>query len=189
VFADIMMGLMAAALGYATWASIRQSPPNYFVTAILGFFTILCFMGLLTQKRRTFTFDKSNRTMTWTSSGLRENASGSVEFSDITISLDGSMIKGTTYYRLLIDTPTATLPLTNSYSLPLKRAEEQSAHLRELIGRPEKSVVEDSIAALSQQHDVIVAATMRSGERTISTVQAFDDPTQQKKTTEDPSQP
>jgi hypothetical protein len=134
VFADILMGLMTVALGIATWASIHQTSPSYIAAAILGFFTILCALGLLTQKRRTFTFDKSSRTVTWTSRGLRENASGSVGFSDISISLDSMMDKNMRLYRLMIETPKVTLPLTNSYNLSLKQAEAQAAHFRELLG-------------------------------------------------------
>ncbi|HEY7994149.1 MAG: hypothetical protein ACHQY2_00940 [Candidatus Eremiobacterales bacterium] len=134
VFADIMLSVMSVALGIATWASIHQASPSYIAAVILGFFTIACVLGLLTQKRRTFTFDKSSKTMSWTSRGLRENASGSVGFRDISISLDSMMDKNARLYRLMIETSKRTWPFTNSYSLPLKQAEAQAAHLRELLG-------------------------------------------------------
>jgi hypothetical protein len=72
--------------------------------------------------------------MSWTSRGLRENASGSVGFRDISISLDSMMDKNARLYRLMIETSKRTWPFTNSYSLPLKQAEAQAAHLRELLG-------------------------------------------------------
>ena len=134
LFADILMSLMTIALGIATWRSLYEAPPSYLVTAILGFFTLLCAFGVLTQKRRTFTFDASSKTMSWTSRGLRENASGSVGFSDISVTLDSMRDKNMTIYRLMIDTPQGTWPLTNSYDLPLERAEAQAAHFRELLG-------------------------------------------------------
>ena len=134
VFAEILMSLMMVVLGISTWASFRQASPSYIAGAILGFFTLLCAFGVLTQKRRTFTFDKPSKTMSWTSRGLRENASGSVGFGDISITLDSMMDKNMTLYRLMIDTPKGTWPLTNSYNLPLKQAEAQAAHFRELLG-------------------------------------------------------
>ncbi|HET9343307.1 MAG TPA: hypothetical protein VFO25_10380 [Candidatus Eremiobacteraceae bacterium] len=134
VFAEILMILMTVVLGIATWGSIHQTSPSYLAAGIFGFFTILCAIGVLTQKRRTFTFDKASQTMSWTSRGLRENASGSVGFSDVSIGLDSMMDKNMTFYRLMIATPKGTWPLTNSYDLPLKQAEAQAAHLRELVG-------------------------------------------------------
>jgi len=134
VFADIFMSLMTVLLGIATWGSIHQASPSYVAAAIFGFFTILCAFGVLTQKRRTFTFDKASKTMSWTSRGLRENTSGSVGFGDVNISLDLLMDKNMTFYRLMINTPKGTWPLTNSYNLPLKQAEAQAAHFRDLLG-------------------------------------------------------
>ena len=138
VFVDIAMSLFAIMLGFGTYASIRQPSPNLFVVAIFGFFTVVCVVGVLSQKRRTFVFDKSSQTLTWTSRGLRENASGTAPFYDVTVSLDASTLnEGHESYRLMIATSEGTMPLTNSYDLRLEDAQKRVAHLREVLGKSE----------------------------------------------------
>jgi hypothetical protein len=133
VVADFFMILMGVALGFATWRSITLASPQYIAAALLGFFSLLCFIGVLMQKRRTFTFDATSQTMSWTSRGLRENRSGTVAFKDISIWLDSMQDKQTVLYRVMIQTPDDTWPLTNAYNYPHKQAEAKLSEMRALL--------------------------------------------------------
>ena len=133
ILADICMTLMGVALGIATWRSVSLASPQYLAAALLGFFSLLCFFGVLIQKRRTFTFDTTSQTLSWTTRGLRENRSGNVAFKDISIWLDSMRDDQTVLYRIMIQTPEDTLPLTNAYNWPLKQAEEKLSELRALL--------------------------------------------------------
>ena len=157
VFADILMSLMGVGLALATWSCFTQASPQYAAGAICGFFAVLCFVGVLTQKRRTFTFDKTTQTLSWTSRGLRENQSSSAAFNDISIFLDSMQDKQTVLYRVMIQTPQQTLPLTNAYDLPLKQAEAKLSEIRTLLGRSTETPTDDSAA--QQQRNLIATAT------------------------------
>jgi hypothetical protein len=133
VVADFFMTLMGVALGIATWRSFTLASPQYIAAAVLGVFSLLCFFGVLMQKRRTFTFDTTSQTMSWTSRGLRENRSGTVAFKDISIWLDSMQDKQTVLYRVMIQTPDDTWPLTNAYNYPHTQAEAKLSEMRALL--------------------------------------------------------
>lgn len=165
VFADIAMSLFAVVLAIATWSSFQQASPQYVAGGIMGFFTVVLVFGVLTQKRRAFTFDKTTQTMSWTSRGLRENASGSVAFKDISITLDSMQDERATLYRVMIETPEGTWPLTNAYTSGLKRIEATANEIRTLLGQSSDSLIDDSVAQLEQQKNMISAATL-AGQQT-----------------------
>jgi hypothetical protein len=142
VFADICMSLFAAALGIATWSSFHQASPQYVAGGIFGFFTLLLIFGVFSQKRRTFTFDKTSGLMTWSSKGLGENKSGSVAFKDISIYLDSMRNNQVTMYRVMIATPQGTWPLTNAYRSGLQFAQSRMIEIRTLLGQPLDSPTE-----------------------------------------------
>jgi hypothetical protein len=163
VVADIFMSLMGVALGFATWASLTQASPQYLAAGIMGFFALLCVFGVLSQKRRTFTFDQTTQTMSWTSRGLRENTSGTVAFKDISTFLDSMQDKQTVLYRIMIQMPQQTLPLSNAYNWPLKQAEAKMLEIRTLLGQPTDTPIDDSAA--QQQRNLISIATT-AGQQT-----------------------
>lgn len=163
VVADVFMSLMGVALSIATWSAITQATPQYLAAGIMGFFALLCFFGVLTQKRRTFTFDKTTQTMTWTSRGLRENQSGTVPFKDISTFLDSMQDKQTVLYRIMIQMPQQTLPLSNAYNWPLKQAEARLLEIRTLLGQPTDTHVDDSAA---QQQRNLISTTTTAAQQT-----------------------
>ncbi len=144
VLADIFMSLMGIALGIATWRSVVQPTPQYIAAALLGFFSLLCFFGVSSQRRRTFTFDTTAQTMSWTSRGLGENRSGTVPFKDISTWLDSMSNDKAVMYRVMIETPQDTWPLTNAYSAGLKQAEAVLSEIRALLGKPSDTLADVS---------------------------------------------
>ena len=160
VLADIFMTLFAAALGIATWGSITQASPQYVAAAVFGFFTLLLVFGVLSQRRRTFTFDKTSQMLSWTSKGLGENRSGTVAFKDISISLDSMRNNQAVMYRVMIETPQGTWPLTNAYSSGLQRAQARATEIRAILGQPTDTPADDRVAKLDQRGNPIAAATI-----------------------------
>ena len=173
VIADIAMSLFAVVLAIATWSCFTQASPQYVAGGIMAFFTVVLVFGVFTQKRRTFTFDKTTQTMSWTSRGLRENASGSVAFKDISITLDSMQDERATLYRVMIETPEGTWPLTNAYTSGLKRIEATANDIRTLLGQPTEPLIDDSVAQLKQQKNMISAATLAGQQTGESAPEAF----------------
>lgn len=135
VLADILMSVMAVVLGIATWSCFTQASPQYVAGAVMGLFCLLCAFGVVSQKRRTFTFDKASQTMSWSSKALGENTSGAVAFKDVSIYLDSMRSNRTDSYRVMIETPQGTWPLTAAYRGGLQRAEARAAEIRTMLGQ------------------------------------------------------
>jgi hypothetical protein len=173
VFADVFMILFAAALGIATWSCFTQASPQYVAGGIFGFFTLLLVYGLVSQKRRTFTFDKASQMMSWTSRGLRENKSGAVAFKDISTYLDSMTNNRAVMYRVMIETPEGTWPLTNAYSSGIQFAEKRMSEIRAIIGQPLTSPTDDSVPQIKQGKNVISAATIAGQETGESAPEVF----------------
>jgi hypothetical protein len=150
VLADVVLSIVTIGLGVLTWACFTQASPQYVAGGIFGLLALLCAFGVLSAKRRTFTFDNAAQTMTWTSRGLGENRSGTVAFKDISISLDSTWNRGTEAYRVMIETPQGTWPLTTAYRGGLQRAQARAGELRSLIGQPTDAAAASTPAEATQ---------------------------------------
>ena len=105
IFLDIVLGVAAVGFGAAAWLKAAQPSPNILESAALLAVALLMVVAALRQKRGTFIFDPSVRTLTWTSRGVRESKKGSVPFADVRITLDASTDEGHVNYRVMINTP------------------------------------------------------------------------------------
>ena len=76
VFIEIVLALAAITFGSIAWLELRKPHGSVLVSLALAASALLCIVGMLAQKRRTFLFDASARTLTWASRGLRERAAG-----------------------------------------------------------------------------------------------------------------
>ena len=172
-FIDVLLGLFALAVGVGAW--IKLQPPSPSVPMALALFAVaaLCVVAMFAQRRRTFIFDPSTKTLAWTSRGLRERASGTVDFKDVRITLDPSSDGGHVSYRAIITTPQGSWPLTNGYEANAKRVEQTAAHLRSLLGQSPETLLDDSIAQLAGEKNLIAAATVLSQRSGMSTVEAY----------------
>lgn len=173
MFIDIVLGLFAIALGSGAWMKYQEPGHNLLVVAVLGAGAMLCAISIFAQKRRTFAFDTTSRTLTWTSHGLREHTGGTVDFGDVSITLDPSADENHISYRVMINTPQGSWPLTTGYDANEKRVAEKAAQLRTMLGQTTDALVDDSIAQLTKQGNLISAAMLVGRQRGISTSQAY----------------
>jgi hypothetical protein len=173
MFIDIVLGLFALALGYGAWLNFDEPDRNLLAVAGLAIAAVLCVLSIFAQKRRTFAFDRSTQALAWTSRGLRERTSGSVDFKDVDITLEPSPQERYATYRIMVNTPQGSWPLTTGYDSNITRVEAQGAKLRTLLGKSPDTLIDDSIKRLKQQNDLISAAKMVSRQHGISVVQAY----------------
>jgi len=175
VFIDIVLVLFGAALAFGSWLKYTDPDRNLLVVIALGVGALMCFTSPFYQKRRTFAFDTTTRKLAWTSSGLKEHASGTVDCDDVRITLDPSMDTNHLSYRVMITTPQGSWPLTTGYDASDKRVEAKATELRTLLGQTSVSLLDDSVDQLTRQGNVSAAAVIVGRQRGITTAQAFDD--------------
>ena len=175
MFIDIVLGLFAIALGSGAWMKYQEPGHNPLLVTVFGVGAVLCAAAIFAQKRRTFAFDTTSRTLTWTSHGLREHTGGTVDFGDISITLDPSVDERHISYRVMINTPQGSWPLTTGYDANEKRVAEKAAQLRTMLGQTSDALMDDSIAQLTKQGNLISAAMLIGRQRGISIIQAYGD--------------
>jgi hypothetical protein len=141
--------------------------------SLLAAAAVLCIASIAAQKRRTFLFDASTQTLTWTSRGLREQAASTADFKDVRITLDPSTGEGPTSYRIVVSTPDRSWPLCTGYDANQSRVEAQATRLRALLGQPADGLLDDSVAQLKKSGNLISAATILGRQRGMSTADAF----------------
>lgn len=173
VFIDIVLVLFAIGFGSVAWLKWQEVPPSYVAASALAAAAMLCLACIAWQKRRTFLFDASAQTLTWTSRGFRENAAGTTDFKDVGITLDPSTGEGQTQYRIVVSTPSGSWPLSNGYDADQTRVQAQAARLRALVGQTAEGLLDDSVAQLQKSGNLISAATVLGHQRGISTADAF----------------
>lgn len=159
-FIDVVLGLFALALGWGAWIQYQTPDRSAIAVALLVAGAVLCILFILAQKRRTFAFDQASRTLAWTSRGLRERAGGTVAFKDVSISIEPSPTERYSTYRVVIDTPEGSWPLTTGYDANRARVEGVATRLRALVGQASDTLYADSIARLKARNDVISLAKM-----------------------------
>ena len=175
MFIDIVLGLFAIGLGSGAWMTFQQRDHSLLGVAALGVGAVLCAVSIFAQKRRTFAFDTTSRTLTWTSHGLREHTGGTVDFGDVRITLDPSADQSHISYRVMINTPQGSWPLTTGYDANEKRVAEKATQLRTMLGQASDALMDDSIAQLTKQGNLISAAMLVGRQRGISIIQAYGD--------------
>ena len=167
-FIEIVLFLLAIGLGAMAWVSTTQQPPHYLVAAVLGSFAVMCAAGMFAQgQHRTFHFDPSTSMMAWTTKGLFGRKSGEVAFQDMGVTLDTSSSTGSgVTYRVVLTTPSGSMPLSREYTGNRHAVEAQAASLRELLGQTPASLDDSvrqmvrsgnkigAIAALRDQNDM-----------------------------------
>jgi len=189
VFIDIVLVLCAIGFASVAWLKWQQVPPSYVAASLLAAAAVLCLYCITAQKRRTFLFDASTRTLTWTSRGLRENAAGTTDFKDVRITLDPSTGEGQTQYRVMVSTPNGSWPLSNGYDANQSRVEAQATRLRAMLGQSADGLLDDSVAHLKQAGNLISAATVLGHQRGISTADAFKSIIDSRESTKDSASP
>jgi hypothetical protein len=173
VFIEIVLALAAITFGSIAWLELRKPHGSVLVSLALAASALLCIVGMLAQKRRTFLFDTSARTLTWASRGLRERAAGTADFKDVRITLEPSTDDGHTNYRIIVSTPDGSWPLTTSYDANQGRIQAQAARLRALLGQPAEGLLDDSVAQLTKDRKRIAAALLLGQQQGVSTTEAF----------------
>ena len=170
VFIDIVLVLCAIDFGSVAWLKLQQVPPSDVAALLLAAAAVLC---IAAQRRRTFLFDASTQTLTWTSRGLREKMSGTADFKEVRITLDPSTGEGQTQYRIIAGTPDGSWPLCTGYNANQTRVQVQATRLRALLGQSADGLLDDSVAQLTKIGNLISAATVLGHQRRISTADAF----------------
>jgi len=178
VFIDIILLMFGFALGFGAWSKYIEPDHNLIVVGGLVLGALLCVVSTFAQKRRTFEFDTTSRKLEWTSSGLRERTGGTVDFNDVHITLDPSIDETHKGYRIMINTPQGSWPLATGYDSNDKKVEAKAVQLRAVLGQTSDTLLDDSVAELKKQGNLISAATILGRQRGVSTAQAFGDLTQ-----------
>jgi hypothetical protein len=178
IFIDIVLGLFGFALGFGAWLQYTVPDRNLLVVGGLAIGALLCLVSIFAQKRRTFTFDSTTRKLSWTSGGFRQHTGGTVDFNDVRITLDPSIGQTYTSYRVMINTPQGSWPLTTGYDANDKKVQAKATQLRTLMGQSSETLIDDSVTELKKQGNLISAATILGRQRGIATAQAFSDLTQ-----------
>ena len=173
VFIDIVLVLSAIGFGSVAWLKWQQVPPSYIAAVLLAAAGVLCLLLITAQKRRTFLFDASAQTLTWTSRGFRENTSGTTAFKDVRITLDPSTGEGPTQYRIIVTTPNGSWPLCTGYDANQSRVQAQATRLRAMLGQSADGLLDDSVTQLKKAGNLISAATVLGHQRGIPTADAF----------------
>ncbi|HET9341314.1 MAG TPA: hypothetical protein VFO25_00115 [Candidatus Eremiobacteraceae bacterium] len=178
VFIDIVLALFGFALAFGAWSKYIEPDHNLIVVGGLIVGALLCLVSIFAQKRRTFAFDATARKLEWTSHGLRERTGGTVDFNDVRITLDPSIDESHKGYRIMINTPQGSWPLTTGYDANEKNVEAKATQLRSLLGQSSETLLDDSVAELKKQGNLLSAATIVGRQRGVPTAQAFGDLTQ-----------
>jgi len=184
LFIDIVLGLIGIALGFGAWSQYIVPDHNLILVGGLIIGALLCLASIFAQKRRTFAFDTTSRTLTWTSSGFKEHTGGAVDFNDVRITLDPSVDQTHSGYRVMINTPQGSWPLTTGYDANDKKLQGKATQLRTLLGQSSDTLLDDSVAELKKQGNLISAATILGRQRGLTTAQAFSTLTQPKERTQ-----
>jgi len=141
------------------WA-LKDGNKGILVTA--GIF--LLFALLLAQKS-TFVFDAGQRTVHWKRMRFLRVSTGSVLFDEITdVVTETSLSDGTPSYRLAIVTPTASIPLSESYASNRRRYEEVRETILEFLkpgSRPQPTATD----VASRDLESSVRALLRQGRK------------------------
>ena len=177
-FIDVVLLLFALAFGFGAWLKYTEPDGNLLVVVWFALGALLFVAATFAQKRRTFVFDSTARKLEWTSQGLRERTGGTVDFKDVCITLDPSIDQTHKGYRIMINTPQGSWPLTTGYDSNEKKVEANAVQLRNLLGQSSETLFDDSVAELKKQGNLISAATILGRQRGTSIVQAFGDITQ-----------
>lgn len=173
VFIDIILAMFGFALGFGAWSKYIETDHNVIVVGGLVIGALLCLALIFAQKRRTFAFDTTSRKLEWTSHGVREHTGGTVDFNDVRITLDLSIDESHKGYRIMINTPQGSWPLTTGYDSNEKKVEAKATQLRALLGQSSETLLDDSVAELKKQGNTISAATILGRQRGMTTAQAF----------------
>lgn len=158
-FIEIVLFISAIGIGAMAWVSATQLPPHYFAAAVLGFFAIMCVVGMFTQQyHRSYLFNPRTSEMTWKIKGILRQSSGVVAFKDIGVTLDTSTSSDSAVtYRVMLTTPAGSMPLTRSYDGDRKGTEEQAASLRAMLGQTSASLQDDSVSQMARSGNKIGA--------------------------------
>jgi hypothetical protein len=167
-FLEIALFGFAGALGAAIWRILTQHPPEYVMAVLLSIFVAICILGMLVQQYRTFLFDPSVATMRWTARGLFGRSSGEVAYKDIQVGVDTSAAGQTPTYRVMLTTPTGSMPLVQGYVSDRTGVEKKAEELRALLGQTSDSLQADSIQQMVQTGNKIGVVAMLRDQSSMS---------------------